>query len=202
MADPITLVAAAGSLASGVFGYLGQQAQADQLDAQAKNAELLGRNQAQVIKNNAIAQQQDEAFNASVAQFNKREQLELASREAEKVQLQERAATASLRNTLGKRAFGGASVEDVLSSNALKFEQQENEILYSAGQQSYQQNVNVDMAQFRANRAIETGKYQSSLAISEGRTRATTLRNQADSARFASYGELAGGVLGGVTAFA
>ena len=62
-------------------------------------------------------------------------------------------------------------------------EKEEAKILYSGGQEGYQQSKSAELGDLRGKRAIEMGRYSSDLAIAEGRYQSSNLKNQASAAR-------------------
>lgn len=192
-------VSAAASVASGAVGYMGAQQQAAGLEQQAKQAELLAANQSQIIRNNAIAAQQDEAFQSGVSRFNQQESMIEASRQADLMDRDIAAQLASQEAAGSRRGLSGSSFEDLLSAESLRLEREEVDFLYSAGQQSYQFGKSADLGDLRGRRAIELGQYESSLAITEGQYRSSSLKSQAKGARIGGYASLAGGLAQGAS---
>lgn len=190
-------VSAIGSLASGAVGYLGAQRQAAGMEQQAKQAQLLAANRAQIQRNNAIGQMQDEQFQAGVSRFNQQEALIQTDRQMQISQDKTRAALASSQAQAARRGLVGGSFDDILRSEAFLAEREEAEILYQGGQSGYQSSQQSDLAGLRGARAIEMGRYDSALSIAEGRYTSSSLRNQASSTRIGGIGTLVGGVAQG-----
>jgi len=191
-ADPISLALVIGSsvasAASGVVGYMGAQQQAAGMEQQAKQAQLLAANRAQIQRNNAIGQMQDEQFQSGVARFNKQEALTETNRRADLMNQQQRALLASQQADMGRRGLAGASFEDILSAESLRLEQEEVDMLYQGGQQSYQFGKSAELGDLRGRRSIEMGRYDSALSVTEGNYRSASLKNQASSARIGGIG--------------
>lgn len=193
-------VSAVASAASGVVGFVGAQNSAAAMEQQAKQATLLAANRAQIIKNNAIATQQDEQFQSGVARFNQRESNIEASRKAELMDRDQAAQLAAMQAAGSRRGLFGESFEDLLSAESLKLEREESDFLYSAGQQGYQFSRSADLGDLRGNRAIEMGRYDSALAVSEGQYQSYALKSEANATRIGGYATLAGGLAAGASA--
>jgi len=190
----MAIVSATSSVASGVVGYMGAQQQAAGMEQQAKQAQLLAANRAQLIGNNAIAAQQDEQFQSGVAKFNQQESMIEASRKADLMDRDIAAQLASQEAAGARRGLAGASFEDLLSAESLRLEREESDFLYSAGQQGYQFGKSAELGDLRGRRAIEMGRYDSALAITEGQYQSSSLMNQASSARIGGIGTAIGGL--------
>lgn len=195
----LAIVSATASTASGVVGYMGAQQQAAGLEQQAKQAQLLAANRSQIIRNNAIAAQQDEQFQAGVAKFNQQESMLEASRKADLMDRDIAAQLAAQEAAGSRRGLAGSSFEDLLSAESLRLEREESDFLYSAGQQGYQFGKSAELGDLRGNRAIEMGRYDSALAITEGQYQSSSLKSQAKSARIGGYATLAGGLASGAS---
>lgn len=191
------VVSAVATVTSGVMGYVGAQNQAAGLKQQARYAELKGKNDAQILRNNAMAQAQDEQFQVGVAKFNQRETLTEADYALQKQQDKTRMAIASAETTAARRGTLSYSFNDILRSEAMLAEREESDILYSGGQQGYQFSQQADLGGLRANRAIEIGQYDSAMALSAGNFQSSSLRGQASSAKIGGYASLVGGLAGG-----
>lgn len=161
----------------------GAYVQAKGMEQQAKQAELLAANRAQIERNNAIGRAQDEQFQSGVADFNKQEVLIETNKQAELADKQIAASLASQEAKAGRAGLAGASFEDLLNAESLTLEKEEAKILYSGGQEGYQQSKSAELGDLRGKRAIEMGRYSSDLAIAEGRYQSSSLKNQASAAR-------------------
>lgn len=190
-------VSAVASAASGAVGYMGAQQQAAGMEQQAKQAQLLAANRAQIQRNNAIGQRQDEQFQAGVSKFNQQEALIQTDRQMQSSQDKTRAALASAQAQAGRQGLVGGSFDDILRSEAFMAEREEAEILYQGGQSGYQFSQQADLSGLRGARAIEMGRYDSALSIAEGRYTSSSLRNQASATRIGGYATLAGGLAQG-----
>ena len=187
------VIAAVASAASGAVSYMGAQQQAKGMEQQARQAQLLAANRAQVARNTAIGRAQDEQFQAGVAQFNKQEALIETSRQADLADKQIAAQLASSQSKAGRRGLVGTSFEDLLNAESLQLEQQQAQLLTQGGQQGYQFSKSAELGTLRGKRAIEMGRYESSLAITEGQYQSSSLKSQAKAARIGGIGSLVGG---------
>lgn len=192
-------VSAVTSVVSGAVGYLGAQQQAAGLQQQANQAQLLAANRAQIQRNNAIGQMQDEQFQAGVSRFNQQEALIQTDRQLQMSQDKTRAQLASLEVAGGRRGTLGYSFDDILRSEAFLAEREEAELLYQGGQAGYQSSQQANLAGLRGARSIEMGRYDASLTMAEGRYTSASLRNQASSTRIGGYANLVGGVSQGAS---
>lgn len=186
-------ISAAFSAASGVVGYLGAQQQAAAAENQATAAENQAAYNAQVAQNNAVAQAGDESFQQSVAQYNAaatNQERERALRD-HRTKVQQKLASAEAQ--AGRSGMFDYSFDDVLRSEALLLERQEVDILSSGAEKSYEYTTQGNLSEMRENRALEVGRTQSGLILSEGRNRASAFRGQASSARFGGIGSLVSG---------
>ena len=195
----LLVASAAASTASGVVGYMGAQQQAAGMEQQAKQAQLLAANRSQILRNNAIASQQDEQFQSGVARFNQQESNIEASRKADLMDRDIAAQLASQEAAGSRRGLAGSSFEDLLSAESLRLEREESDFLYSAGQQGYQFSKSAELGDLRGRRAIEMGRYDSALAITEGQYQSSSLKSQAKGARIGGYATLAGGLASGAS---
>jgi|TARA_R110000744_G_scaffold23581_4_gene59719 hypothetical protein len=171
------------TVAAGAMQARGAYVQAKGMEQQAKQAELLAANRAQIERNNAIGRAQDEQFQSGVADFNKQEVLIETNKQAELADKQIAASLASQEAKAGRAGLAGASFEDLLNAESLTLEKEEAKILYSGGQEGYQQSKSAELGDLRGKRAIEMGRYSSDLAIAEGRYQSSSLKNQASAAR-------------------
>ena len=191
------IVSAVTSVASGAMAFHGAQVQASAQKDQAKQAELLAANRAQIERNNAIGRAQDEQFQSGVADFNKQEVLIETNKQADLAEKQIAASLASQEAKAGRAGLAGASFEDLLNAESLTLEKEEAKILYSGGQEGYQLSKSAELGDLRGKRAIEMGRYSSDLAIAEGRYQSANLKAQAKGTKIGGYASLAGGVAGG-----
>jgi len=171
------------TVVSGAIQARGAYLQAQGMEQQAKQAELLAANRAQIERNNAIGRAQDEQFQSGVAEFNKQEVLIETNKQADLADKQIAASLASQEAKAGRAGLAGASFEDLLNAESLTLEKEEAKILYSGGQEGYQQSKSAELGDLRGKRAIEMGRYSSDLAIAEGRYQSSSLKNQASAAR-------------------
>ena len=171
------------TVVSGAIQARGAYLQAQGMEQQAKQAELLAANRAQIERNNAIGRAQDEQFQSGVADFNKQEVLIETNKQADLADKQIAASLASQEAKAGRAGLAGASFEDLLNAESLTLEKEEAKILYSGGQEGYQQSKSAELGDLRGKRAIEMGRYSSDLAIAEGRYQSSSLKNQASAAR-------------------
>lgn len=192
-------ISAGASVASGAVGYMGAQRQAAGMEQQANQAQLLAANRAQIQRNNAIGQMQDEQFQAGVSRFNQQEALVQTDRQMQISQDKTRAQLASMEATGARRGTFGYSFDDILRSEAFLAEREEAEILYQGGQSGYQFSQQANLAGLRGARAIEMGRYDSALTLAEGRYTSASLRNQASATRIGGYANLAGGLAQGAS---
>ena len=192
-------IAAGAQVASGVVGYMGAQRQAEGMEQQAQQAQLLAANRAQIQRNNAIGQMQDEQFQAGVSRFNQQEALVQTDRQLQINQDKTRATLASAQAQAARRGLVGDSFDDILRSEAFLAEREEAESLYQGGQSGYQSFQQGNLAGLRGARAIEMGRYDSALSIAEGRYTSSNLRNQASATRIGGYATLLGGVAEGAS---
>lgn len=176
--------------------YMQAQATEKHGKQQAKQAELLAANRAQIERNNAIGRAQDESFQSGVAEFNKQEVLIETNKQAELADKQIASALASQEAKAGRSGLAGASFEDLLNAESLSLEKEEANILYKGGQEGYQQSKSAELGELRGKRAIEMGRYSSDLAISEGRYQSfntlASSRNQASATRIGGAAALVG----------
>jgi hypothetical protein len=189
----LAAVSATASVASGVVGYMGAQQQAAGMEQQAKQAQLLAANRSQILRNNALAAQQDEQFQTGVAKFNQQESMLEASRKADLMNRDIAAQLAAREAAGSRRGLAGSSFEDLLSAESLRLEREESDFLYSAGQQGYQFSKSAELGDLRGNRAIEMGRYDSALAITEGQYQSSSLRSEANATRIGGIGTAIGG---------
>jgi len=171
------------TVVSGAIQARGAYLQAQGMEQQAKQAELLAANRAQIERNNAIGRAQDEQFQSGVADFNKQEVLIETNKQADLADKQIAASLASQEAKAGRAGLAGASFEDLLNAESLTLEKEEAKILYSGGQEGYQQSKSAELGDLRGKRAIEMGRYSSDLSIAEGRYQSSSLKNQASAAR-------------------
>ena len=177
------VTAVATTVVSGLVSFRGAQVQAQAQKQQAKQAELLAANRAQIERNNAIGRAQDEQFQSGVAEFNKQEVLIETNKQADLADKQIAAALASQEAKAGRAGLAGASFEDLLNAESLSLEKEEAKILYKGGQEGYQLSKSSELGDLRGKRAIEMGRYSSDLAIAEGRYQSANLKGQASAAR-------------------
>ena len=199
MAFIATAIAVTASVAQGVMAHRAAEVQAAAQRQQAEQAQLLAANRAQIARNTAIGRAQDEQFQAGVAQFNKQEALVETSRQADLADKQITAALATTQAKGARKGLAGASFEDLLNAESLQLEQQEADLLYKGGQQGYQFGKTAELGALRGRRAIEMGRYESGLAITEGEYQAASLKSQAKATRIGGYAALVGGVAGAVS---
>lgn len=185
------VTAVATTVISGLVSFRGAQVQAKAQEQQAKQAELLAANRAQVERNNAIGRAQDEQFQAGVADFNKQEALIETNRQADLADKQIAASLASQQSKAGRAGLAGGSFEDILNAESLKLEQEESQLLYKGGQQAYEFSKSSELGDLRGKRAIEMGQYSSDLALAEGRYQSANLKAQAKATRIGGYASLA-----------
>ena len=198
--DPASIfmgISAVASLASGTVGYLGAQRQAAEMEQQAKQAPLLAANRAQIQRNNAIAQAQDEQFQAGVARFNKQEALLQTDRKLSYMEDKKEATLAAMKAKSVRTGAFDYSFDDILRSEAMLVEEEEADLLYQGGMSGFQSSKSAELAGMRAGRSIEMGRYSSALSLAEGRYQASALKNQASATRIGGIGTLVGGVAQG-----
>ncbi len=198
MEAPVFLaISAFSSIASGAVGYLGAQRAATAAEHQATAAEQMANYNAQVAMNNAVAEAGDQSFQASVAEFNAADSAQVRSRALrdQRTQTAQRLAKAEAKGA--RTGTFDYSFDDVLRSDALLLERQEVELLSSGAQERYQYSKEGELADMRANRALETGRTQSGLILAEGRNRSAAYRGQASSARIGGYASFIGGAAQG-----
>jgi hypothetical protein len=186
-------ISAVSSLASGAVGYLGAQRQAANAENQAEAATNVAGYNAQVQRNNAVAQAGDENFQASVSTYNANASAEQRSRALRDQRTDTTRKLASAEAKAGRAGTFDYSFDDVLRSDALLLERQEVEILSGGAEERYQYTAEADLATLRGNRALEAGQTASTLTLAEGRNRSYAYRSQADSFRIGSYASLLGG---------
>jgi type II secretory pathway pseudopilin PulG len=191
------VVSAVTSVASGAMAFYGAQQQAKAQEQQAKQAQLLAANRAQIERNNAQGRAQDEQFQSGVADFNKQETLIETNRQADLADKQIAASLASQQSKAGRAGLAGGSFEDILNAESLKLEQEESQLLYKGGQQAYEFSKSSELGDLRGKRAIEMGKYSSQLALAEGRYQSSNLKAQAKATSIGGYASLAGGIAQG-----
>jgi len=182
------------TVVSGAIQARGAYLQAQGMEQQAKQAELLAANRAQIERNNAIGRAQDEQFQSGVADFNKQEVLIETNKQADLADRQIAAALASQQAKAGRAGLAGASFEDLLNAESLTLEKEEAKILYSGGQEGYQLSKSAELGDLRGKRAIEMGRYSSDLAIAEGRYQSSNLQNQASAARIGGAAAFVGSI--------
>lgn len=180
------------TVVSGAIQARGAYLQAQGMEQQAKQAELLAANRAQIERNNAIGRAQDESFQSGVAEFNKQEVLIETNKQAELADKQIASALASQEAKAGRSGLAGASFEDLLNAESLSLEKEEANILYKGGQAGYQQSKSAELGELRGKRAIEMGRYSSDLAIAEGRYQSSNLKNQASTTRIGGVASFVG----------
>jgi hypothetical protein len=186
------VTAVATTVVSGLVSFRGAQVQAQAQKQQAKQAELLAANRAQIERNNAIGRAQDEQFQSGVAEFNKQEVLIETNKQADLADKQIAASLASQEAKAGRAGLAGASFEDLLNAESLSLEKEEAQILYKGGQEGYQLSKSSELGDLRGKRAIEMGKYSSELALAEGRYQSSNLKAQAKATSIGGYASLAG----------
>ena len=184
------------TVAAGAIQARGAYLQAQGMEQQAKQAELLAANRAQIERNNAMGRAQDEQFQSGVADFNKQEVLIETNKQADLADKQIAASLASQEAKAGRAGLAGASFEDLLNAESLTLEKEEAKILYSGGQEGYQQSKSAELGDLRGKRAIEMGRYSSNLAISEGKYQSfntlASSRRQASATRTAGAAAFVG----------
>lgn len=190
---------AVATVVSGAMAFHGAQVSADAQEKQAKQARLLAANRAQIQRNNAIAQAQDEQFQAGVSRFNKQEALIQTDEDLSRQQDKTRMALASAEAQGARRGTFDYSFDDVLRSEAMLAEREEADILYSGAVTGFQASRSADLAGMRAGRAIEMGQYDSALSITEGNYKAYALKSEASATRIGGYASLAGGLAQGAS---
>ena len=186
------VTAVATTVVSGLVSFRGAQVQAQAQKQQAKQAELLAANRAQIERNNAMGRAQDEQFQSGVADFNKQEALIETNRQADLADKQIAASLASQQSKAGRAGLAGGSFEDILNAESLKLEQEESQLLYKGGQQAYEFSKSSELGDLRGKRAIEMGQYSSDLALAEGRYQSSNLKAQARATNIGGYASLAG----------
>ena len=186
------VTAVATTVVSGLVSFRGAQVQAQAQKQQAKQAELLAANRAQIERNNAMGRAQDEQFQSGVADFNKQEALIETNRQADLADKQIAASLASQQSKAGRAGLAGGSFEDILNAESLKLEQEESQLLYKGGQQAYEFSKSSELGDLRGKRAIEMGQYSSALALAEGRYQSSNLKAQARATSIGGYASLAG----------
>lgn len=186
------VTAVATTVVSGLVSFRGAQVQAQAQKQQAKQAELLAANRAQIERNNAMGRAQDEQFQSGVADFNKQEALIETNRQADLADKQIAASLASQQSKAGRAGLAGGSFEDILNAESLKLEQEESQLLYKGGQQAYEFSKSSELGDLRGKRAIEMGQYSSDLALAEGRYQSSNLKAQARATSIGGYASLAG----------
>jgi len=180
------------TVVSGLVSFRGAQVQAQAQKQQAKQAELLAANRAQIERNNALGRAQDEQFQSGVADFNKQEAFIETNRQADLADKQISASLASQQSKAGRAGLAGGSFEDILNAESLKLEQEESQLLYKGGQQAYEFSKSSELGDLRGKRAIEMGQYSSALALAEGRYQSSNLKAQARATSIGGYASLAG----------
>ena len=110
------VTAVATTVVSGLVSFRGAQVQAQAQKQQAKQAELLAANRAQIERNNAMGRAQDEQFQSGVADFNKQEALIETNRQADLADKQIAASLASQQSKAGRAGLAGGSFEDILNA--------------------------------------------------------------------------------------
>jgi len=186
------VTAVATTVVSGLVSFRGAQVQAQAQKQQAKQAELLAANRAQIERNNALGRAQDEQFQSGVADFNKQEAFIETNRQADLADKQISASLASQQSKAGRAGLAGGSFEDILNAESLKLEQEESQLLYKGGQQAYEFSKSSELGDLRGKRAIEMGQYSSALALAEGRYQSSNLKAQARATSIGGYASLAG----------
>lgn len=194
MADPLAVVAIASSLVSGAVGFIGAQRQASALKDQAKQAELMGEYNAQIERNNAIAEANDANFQASVEQYNKQSAIQQREHIYRQKDRKLKHSLASLKTTAARRGMEGESLDAILETEAMIANDETMEIFRQGSERSYQHGTQADLSRARGNRAIELGRTRSTMARLSGQNRASALRSRSDSARFSGYGQLVSGI--------
>lgn len=194
--ETAAIVAVVSSLASGTVGFIGAQRQADAMEAQAKRAEQMGKYNAQVARNNALAQSHDLRFQADVADFNRKSTITDRDFRLSQAKKEARRRQASLTADLSRQGLSGESLDDILASEAMLAEEETMEIFRQQSERGFQYSAQGKRNRFMGQRSIEQGRQSSALAFSEGRARATSLSNQAGATRWSGYGSLASGIGG------
>lgn len=196
MATAMAVVAIGSSLASGAVGFIGAQRQADAMEAQAKRAAQMGKYNAPVARNNALAQSHDLRFQADVADFNQKSTIMDRDFRLSQANKETRRRQASIAADLSRQGLSGESLDDILSSEAMLAEEETMEIFRQQSERGFQYSAQGRQNRFMGARAIEQGRQSSALVLSEGRARATSLSNQAGATRWSGYGSLASGIGG------
>ena len=126
------------TVVSGAIQARGAYLQAQGMEQQAKQAELMAASRAQIERNNAIGRAQDEQFQSGVADFNKQEVLIETNKQADLAEKQIAALLASHEAKAGRDGLAGASFEDLLNAESLTVEKEEAKIIVRCGKEGYQ----------------------------------------------------------------
>lgn len=174
--------AAGTSAVSGIMGHIGAQQQAAAIRQQAEY-------NAAVQRNNAIAEQQDMAAQAGLAKFNAAKNQQEQAMELNKFREQARRQQASRAARFGRQGLTGGSFTDILKSDALRIEREENEMLWSAGFGSYNMNKEAQLLRERGSLAYTHGVAAAGATLAVG-------RENARQARISGFGSLLQGAAG------
>jgi len=188
MGAPALIISAIASAASGVVSYVGAQRQAKAMEYNAEAVQNQAEYNAQIERNNALAQSQQADFDKSVVIANKNRAIQEA--ETERQILQKKAKT-ELAAVDVKFGYGGTfnSYMDSLEDDA--FEQ---ELALSAGladttMSAYMQaNEQTRMSKLYHQR----GETAARNTLFSGQNQANNLRNQAGNTRTAGFASMIG----------
>ena len=178
-------ISAGASAASGVIGYMGAQQQAQAIQQQAEYNSAVQRN-------NAIAAKQDAQFQSGLAEFNKAKTLQERELVMQKFREDSARALASRQARLGRQGLVGGSFSDILKSDALKIEREENEMLWSSSFAPYQASKQGQLALEQGRIAYSHGMASASATLQVGQANASQ-------ARMSGFGSLIGGFAGAVS---
>lgn len=187
-AAALMFISAGASAASGVIGYMGAQQQAQAIQQQAEY-------NAAVQRNNAIGAKQDSQFQAGLSEFNKAKTEQERSAAMQKFREDSARALASKQARLSRQGLVGGSFGDILKSDALKIEREENEMLWSSSFAPYQASKQGQLALEQGRIAYSHGMASASATLHVGRANARE-------ARTSGIGSLIGGFAGAASATA
>lgn len=166
-------LAIAGSLVSAATGFMGQRAQANMVEQQAEY-------NAAIVEQNAITEQQEQLFQASVENFNAAQARQETARELEMFDRETAKRQASAIASQGRFAeLEDSSFSDLLDSDLFDLERQRSDILYRGAMNEYQGKRQATETRRTAASTLSVGQTRANLVRFEGENRARSLRTGA-----------------------
>tara|TARA_Y100000004_G_C8953928_1_gene429874 strand:- start:999 stop:1598 length:600 start_codon:yes stop_codon:yes gene_type:complete len=174
--------------ASGVTSYMGARAEANRLDANADSVLDKAEHDSIVLKRKYQDDTQQIAFQKSLAEYNKNQELTSFTQE---VQILEDDFEAQLANGIVSMGYGGtfSSVIDAAEKKA----NDKLMAIYSENSDKFlQSNMQIDEYDRQILNLNEVGEAESKMVLHTGQVQSMQLQQQADSTRLAAKGALLG----------